>query len=101
MYDMNKNLKTVLTVLLSFVLLPLSAQERADTVYTFRFLPGRDMFYVPYGGNDAVLARLEDCVKRYKGTSSPGRFRSMWTAIAQPGRTRPETSLWRRPAPTA
>ena len=73
MYDMNKNLKTVLTVLLSFVLLPLSAQETADTVYTFRFLPDRDMFYVPYGGNGAELARLEDCVKRYKADILSGK----------------------------
>ena len=30
----------------------------ADTVYTFRFVSARDMFYVPYGGNDAELERL-------------------------------------------
>ena len=30
----------------------------ADTVYTFRFVSDRDMFYVPYGGNDAELERL-------------------------------------------
>ena len=29
-----------------------------DTVYTFRFVSYRDMFYVPYGGNDAELERL-------------------------------------------
>ena len=30
----------------------------ADTVYTFCFVSDRDMFYVPYGGNDAELERL-------------------------------------------
>ena len=59
-------------------LLPLSAQERgatnpsangtpaADTAYVFRFPAGRDMFYVPFGGNDRELARLQKCVERHK-----------------------------------
>ena len=47
-------------------LLPLSAQEKSDTVYTFRFVPQKDMFYVPWSGNDTELARLEDCMKRYR-----------------------------------
>lgn len=52
--------------LLFLPLLPLAAQERPDTVYTFRFLPADDMFYVPWGGNDKELARLETCVERLK-----------------------------------
>ena len=47
-----------------FLLLPLTAQEKADTVYTFRFMPDRDMFYTPYGGNDAELERLLQCVEQ-------------------------------------
>ena len=46
--------------------LPLSAQEKGDTVYTFRFVSDRDMFYVPYGGNDAELERLMQCVEQYR-----------------------------------
>ena len=38
----------------------------ADTVYTFRFVSDRDMFYVPYGGNDAELERLMRCVEQYR-----------------------------------
>lgn len=46
--------------------LPLSAQERADTTYTFRFVADRDMFYVPYAGNGKELARLEACVRQHR-----------------------------------
>ena len=53
-------------VWLSLVLLPLSAQEKTDTVYTFRFMPERDMFYIPYSGNDTELVRLEECIRNHK-----------------------------------
>ena len=46
--------------------LPLLAQDKPDTVYTFRFVPQKDMFYVPWSGNDKELARLETCVGRLK-----------------------------------
>ena len=58
--------KTIVAALLLLVLLPLTAKEQADTVHTFRFVPGRDMFYVPWSGNDAELARLEACVAQWK-----------------------------------
>ena len=58
-------LKSILTIILVLLLSPLAAQERTDTVYTFRFVPGRDMFYVPWQGNDRELARLEACVDRF------------------------------------
>lgn len=57
---------TLTGLLLLFALLPLAAQERTDTVYTFRFVPGRDMFYVPWGVNDKELTRLETCVMQWK-----------------------------------
>ena len=53
-------------MLLLFVLLTLAAQEKPDTVYTFRFVTDKDMFYVPFSGNDKELARLEACVERLK-----------------------------------
>ena len=72
---MSKNRKKLLAVLLSFaLLLPLSAQEKPDTVYTFRFMPDRDMFYVPYNGNDAELARLEKCIGNHKTDILDGQF---------------------------
>lgn len=63
---MNMIKKTLTGLLLLFALLPLAAQERTDTVYTFRFVPGRDMFYVPWSGNDKELTRLETCVMQWK-----------------------------------
>ena len=41
-----------------------SAQEQADTTYTFRFYAGDDMFYL--SGNDKELARMEACVEQLK-----------------------------------
>ena len=37
---------------------PAFAQQKTDTVYTFRFVPQKDMFYVPWNGNDTELSRL-------------------------------------------
>ena len=63
---MSKTMRTIVTVICVLCLLPLSAQEKPDTVYTFRFVPDRDMFYVPYGGNNAELERLMQCVEQYR-----------------------------------
>ena len=46
-----------------FSLCSLSAQGSTDTTYTFRFVPQKDMFYVPWNGNDRELARLLECVE--------------------------------------
>ena len=51
---------------LTAVTFPVFAQEKADTTYTFRFVPQKDMFYVPLDGNDRELARLLECVRRNK-----------------------------------
>ena len=72
---MNRIRKITLTgLLLLFALLPLAAQERTDTVYTFRFVTGNDMFYVPFSGNDKELARLEECVERYRQEILAGKI---------------------------
>ena len=34
------------------VTFPVIAQQKTDTTYTFRFVPQKDMFYVPWNGND-------------------------------------------------
>lgn len=41
-------------------------QEQGDTTYLFRFVPGKDMFYIPWNGNGQELSRLETCVEKYK-----------------------------------
>ena len=72
---MNRIRKITLTgLLLLFVLLPLAAQEKPDTVYTFRFVTDKDMFYVPFSGNDKELARLEECVERYRQDILAGKI---------------------------
>ena len=49
-----------------FSLCSLSAQGSTDTTYTFRFVPQKDMFYVPWNGNDRELARLLECIESNK-----------------------------------
>ena len=71
---MSKTLRTVTVALCALLFLPLAAQEKNNTVYTFRFVPEDDMFYVPYGGNDAELERLEECVARYKAEILGGKI---------------------------
>lgn len=51
---------------LTAVIVPVFAQEKADTTYTFRFVAQKDMFYVPLDGNERELARLLECVRRNK-----------------------------------
>ena len=38
------------------VTFPVVAQQKADTTYTFRFVPQKDMFYVPWIGNDTEIS---------------------------------------------
>ena len=59
---------------LSAVTFPVMAQQKADTTYTFRFVPQKDMFYVPWNGNDTELARLLECIEKNKTTILNGRL---------------------------
>ena len=61
-------------MLLSVLLLPLAGRE-ADTVYTFRFVAGDDMFYVPWNGNGEELERLEAVVARFRARILAGEVR--------------------------
>ena len=56
------------------VTFPVIAQQKADTTYTFRFVPREDMFYVPWNGNDTELARLLECIEKNKATILNGRL---------------------------
>ena len=68
-----KNLKKwITTVLLTLLLLPAMAQQKADTIYTFRFVAGDDMFYVPWSGNGEELNRLLSCVEQHKAAILDG-----------------------------
>ena len=55
-----------LSVFFLLMVCPMAAQEKADTTFVFRFVPENDMFFVPFHGNDVELARLEECVVRYR-----------------------------------
>ena len=56
------------------VTFPVIAQQKADTTYTFRFVPQKDMFYVPWNGNDTELARLLECIESNKATILDGKL---------------------------
>ena len=66
--------KWITTALLTLLLLPAMAQQKADTTYTFRFVPREDMFYVPWNGNDTELARLLECIEKNKATILDGKL---------------------------
>ena len=59
------------------VTFPVIAQQKADTTYTFRFVPQKDMFYVPWNGNDTELARLLECIENNKTTILDGYCNSL------------------------
>lgn len=64
---MSIKIKTILIIAsLLTAVSTFAAQQKADTTYTFRFVPQKDMFYVPLDGNDRELARLLECVRRNK-----------------------------------
>ena len=56
------------------VTFPVIAQQKTDTTYTFRFVPQKDMFYVPWNGNDTELARLLECIERNRTDILDGRL---------------------------
>ena len=53
---------------------PVFAQQKNDTTYTFRFVPQKDMFYVPWNGNDRELVRLLECIESNKPDIMNGRL---------------------------
>ena len=56
------------------VTFPVIAQQKTDTTYTFRFVSQKDMFYVPWNGNDTELARLLECIENNKATILDGKM---------------------------
>ena len=66
--------KWITTALLTLLLFQAMAQQKADTTYTFRFVPQKDMFYVPWNGNDMELARLLECIESNKTNILDGKL---------------------------
>ena len=56
------------------VTFPVIAQQKTDTTYTFRFVSQKDMFYVPWNGNDTELSRLLECIENNKTTIFDGKL---------------------------
>ena len=56
------------------VTFPVIAQQKADTTCIFRFVPQKDMFYVPWKGNDTELARLLEYIENNKTTILDGKL---------------------------
>ena len=56
------------------VTFPVIAQQKADTTCIFRFVPQKDMFYVPWKGNDTELARLLEYIENNKATILDGKM---------------------------
>lgn len=56
------------------VTFPVIAQQKADTTCIFRFVPQKDMFYVPWKGNDTELARLLEYIENNKATILDGKL---------------------------
>ena len=67
---------TFLTLFLWLMTLtfPVIEEKKADTTYTFRFVTQKDMFYVPWNGNDTELARLLECIENNKTTILDGKL---------------------------
>ena len=67
---------TLLTLFLWLmtVTFPVIAQQKADTTCIFRFVPQKDMFYVPWKGNDTELARLLEYIENNKATILDGKL---------------------------
>ncbi len=59
---------------LTAVTFPVFAQQKSDTTYTFRFMAEKDMFYVPWNGNDMELARLLECIESNKTDILDGKL---------------------------
>ncbi len=48
--------------------------EGLEKVVTFKFVPGQDMFYIPWKGNNEQLNALYKLVEEYRGEIEAGRM---------------------------
>lgn len=62
---MNEIKRIILTALLAVMVIPLFAQSGTEgKAYLFRFMEGKDMFFVPYTGNNKVLEELTTTLEK-------------------------------------
>lgn len=77
--------RILFAVLLIVSGLPLSAQERSDTTYLFRFVADKDMFYSPWNGNGEQLARLLKCIGENRSAIESGQMYLLVTSYGTDG----------------
>ena len=53
---------------------PAMAQEKSDTTYTFRFVSGKDIFYIPWSGNGKELSRLLKAIEQNRTAIESGQM---------------------------
>lgn len=70
--------KSLFIMLLACLVVPLAASgsepQDSEKVVTFRFVPGDDMFYIPWQGNDTELNRLYALVDEYRAEITSGKI---------------------------
>lgn len=76
---MSKTIKTLLTLVLMLCVCGASYGQAGqpsakEKMVTFKFVPGNDMFYIPWSGNDAELERLYALVDEYCTEITAGRM---------------------------
>lgn len=76
---MSKTIKTLLTLVLMLCVCGASYGQAGqpsakEKRVTFQFVPGNDMFYIPWSGNDAELERLYALVDEYRTEITAGRM---------------------------
>lgn len=65
--------------------IPAIAQQKTDTVYTFRFVPGKDMFFSPWNGNGDELARLLSAIGENRTAIENGQMYLLVTSYGTSG----------------
>lgn len=71
---MDKLKRIALALLLAVTVLPLSAQDKADSSYVFRFVAKKDMFFSPWNGNGRELGRLLEAIEKNRTAIEDGRM---------------------------
>lgn len=93
----------VVCALFSFLFLLslfVTAQEATDSVYAFRCVSQKDMFFVPYGKNRAELERLSRTIGRYHREIADGVLPLRVDGCCNSLPMKRRTWLWQDCAPT-
>lgn len=59
--------------------------EKPETDYIFRFVPGKDMFFVPWNGNGTELSRLSEIIGKNREALETGRMYILVSSYAASG----------------